>query len=225
MINPPILGNFHAIKTLTINSPSGWWLPSGLTANDCVAAYQPVGAQTLEDSYINLAHPGTNNIVSTGTAPQLVLEGWKALAFASTILDTGIIPSDYDWSVITIFSLSSQYSAPLMAPYAAPFGILLQQNNASGKCYAGSTTSLYDFYRSAYMRYCIAISDRMAYDDGILSSSQGDGVDIPVSSLKYFGGFSLLQSHTVSASAIYNKPITVEQIIAIKDAMYAMLPQ
>lgn len=49
-----------------------WWLAAGITPE---IAYQPKGAASLEDSYVNLANPGTYNAV-VGVAPTLSADGW-----------------------------------------------------------------------------------------------------------------------------------------------------
>ena len=45
-----------------------WWLSGGVSAANCVAAYQPIGATSLAASYTNLANPGTYT-AAPGVAP------------------------------------------------------------------------------------------------------------------------------------------------------------
>lgn len=62
----------------THNSPP-WWLSGGISSNTCAFAYQPKGASSLADSYINLNNPGTNNavVVPTKSAPTWdATNGW-----------------------------------------------------------------------------------------------------------------------------------------------------
>jgi len=47
-----------------------WWLSGGIAAANCVAAYQPKGAASLEASYVNLANPGTYNLTFNGNLEQ-----------------------------------------------------------------------------------------------------------------------------------------------------------
>ena len=53
-----------------------WWLSGGISAANCIAAYQPKGAADLAASYVNLANPGTYN-AAPGVAPTwAAADGW-----------------------------------------------------------------------------------------------------------------------------------------------------
>ena len=53
-----------------------WWLAGGISAANCIAAYQPKGAASLAASYINLANPGTYD-AAPGVAPTFNVDyGW-----------------------------------------------------------------------------------------------------------------------------------------------------
>jgi len=69
-----------------------WYLSGGVPLANCIAAYQPEGADSLVDSYVNLANPGTNN-ATPGNAPAWsAINGWIFDTNLSKYLDTGIIP-------------------------------------------------------------------------------------------------------------------------------------
>jgi hypothetical protein len=74
-----------------------WYLTGGVPLTNCVAAYQPRGAASYAASKINLANPGTYDVVD-GSAPSWdAVNGWK---FVSThYLTTGITPVA-GWSYI-----------------------------------------------------------------------------------------------------------------------------
>ena len=77
-----------------------WWQ---IGDNVVVAAYQPLGAADLADSYINLANPGTFD-AAPGVAPTWAAgTGWQG--DATRHLTTGIIPDD-GWSALVRFSES-----------------------------------------------------------------------------------------------------------------------
>lgn len=79
-----------------------WFLAGGISAANCIAAYQPKGAVDLASSYINLANPGTNN-AAPGVAPTWdATNGWTFNG-TSQYLATGITPSS-NWSVLVRFS-------------------------------------------------------------------------------------------------------------------------
>ena len=54
-----------------------WWLSGGISAGDCVAAYQAIGAANIAASKVNLNDPGTNDI-DVGTDPAFdAATGWS----------------------------------------------------------------------------------------------------------------------------------------------------
>lgn len=83
------------------------WLSGGIAPSNCVAAYHAVGATGLLDSYINRAHPGTNNIPTPSTnKPEFYTSlGWKSIGSLSSRLITDIIHNTVtqDWSVSICF--------------------------------------------------------------------------------------------------------------------------
>lgn len=54
-----------------------WYLPTGVSAANVLAAYHPKGAASLAASYVNKANPGTYNL-SPGNAPILDAYGWDS---------------------------------------------------------------------------------------------------------------------------------------------------
>jgi hypothetical protein len=78
-----------------------WWLSGGISAANCIAAYQPKGAVSYAASKVNLANPGTYN-ATEGTAPAFdTAVGWTFNG-TTMFLETGIVPdlSAQAWSVI-----------------------------------------------------------------------------------------------------------------------------
>ena len=72
-------------------SVDGWWNLSGaINSNDVVLAYQPKGAASLAESYINLVRPGTLD-AAVGVAPTLDALGW--VSAGSARLMTGYVPT------------------------------------------------------------------------------------------------------------------------------------
>lgn len=65
---PPLVAPLVAPLATPGGAVVPWYLLGGVTAAQCVAAYQPKGAADLAASYINLNNPGTLN-ASPGVAP------------------------------------------------------------------------------------------------------------------------------------------------------------
>lgn len=79
-----------------------WWLSGGISAANCIAAYQPKGAASLAASYVNLANRGTYD-AAPGVAPAWnASTGWTGNG-SSTYLTTGIVPGA-SWSMLVRFS-------------------------------------------------------------------------------------------------------------------------
>lgn len=68
---------------------AGWWLAGGISAANCVGAWQGIGAANQAASYINLNNPGTNDL-TLGAAGVTwdVTKGW--LSDGLGWLDTGL---------------------------------------------------------------------------------------------------------------------------------------
>ena len=77
---------------------SPWYLDGAVPAQNCIAAYQPKGANSYAESKINLSNPGTYDAVE-GTAPSWASNtGWVFASAGSTHLKTGIVPNSmYSW--------------------------------------------------------------------------------------------------------------------------------
>lgn len=75
-----------------------WWLTDTVDNGDIEAIYQPIGAASLADSYVNLSNPGTND-ATPGTAPTWAAgTGWT-FDGATTYLETGLTPAS-DWTIL-----------------------------------------------------------------------------------------------------------------------------
>lgn len=80
-----------------------WYLAGGISAANCVAAYQPKGAASLAASYVNLVSPGTYD-AAPGVAPTWAAgTGWTFNG-SSQYLATGVIPVGTTWSAFIQFS-------------------------------------------------------------------------------------------------------------------------
>lgn len=63
-----ILGTSRCLQyRKPVAAAGGWWLPTGVAAANCKAAYRSIGAADLATSLINLNSPGTGDAVKMGT--------------------------------------------------------------------------------------------------------------------------------------------------------------
>ena len=106
---------------LSVQQPRGgaaavdWWLSGGISAANCIAAYQPKGAASLAASYINLATPGTNN-VTIGVAPSFdTTTGWTFNGSTQYLIAGNVIPTnDQKYSIIIQYSNSTTVGGVLV---------------------------------------------------------------------------------------------------------------
>lgn len=104
----------------------GWWLPSGISAANVIAAYAAKGAASQSASYVNLAHPGTNDATEIVAPTWAAATGWGSTGAAG--LSTGIVPTNnQQWSIFVRFSGATTGTKFLFGFYTSEtnaFGIL-----------------------------------------------------------------------------------------------------
>jgi len=97
-----------------------WWNPDGETlggiGGDCVGAYQAKSAATYLASLVNLANPGTNDLVEgNGAVPWAGGTGWGFVTAAAQWFNTGLVPAnDQSWSMLVQFSNSVNPAADVV---------------------------------------------------------------------------------------------------------------
>ena len=70
----------------------GNWWDLGGTITSCVAAYQPKGASSYDNSKINLANPGTHNAVNGTAYPTWsATKGWSFNLYSAQFLSTTVM--------------------------------------------------------------------------------------------------------------------------------------
>lgn len=104
----PFSGPFREPFVAPIFSPGGvtpWYLLGGVTAAQCVAAYQPKGAADLAASKINLAHSGSNDAIA-GVDPSFdTTTGWSFNGTTQYLLTNGLVAAnDQTWSALVRFT-------------------------------------------------------------------------------------------------------------------------
>lgn len=202
------------------NGPNVWWLSGGISAGDCVAAYQAKGAASLAASYSNLNNPGTND-ATLGVAPS-----WAA--------GTG-------WT----FNGTSQY---LVSSIPNANETLLVQFTAPGDCIVAGmyeTTSRWlqlfpsfsgaAYYRnggavsgSTYTSGNIAVTSAKGYKDGTSVGALTGSWSGTATSTLYLGASNnsgtpyFVGACTLVAVARYSRTLTDSEVAAVAAAMAAL---
>ena len=83
-----------------------WYLAGDILPENCIAAYQAIGAADISASMVNLANPGTYDLtVPTGSPPTFnTATGWASTQASPKYWDTGITPVYNTTSYIARFA-------------------------------------------------------------------------------------------------------------------------
>lgn len=179
-----------------------WYTINGqVPLANVIAAYDAKNAANLAASYINLAHPGTND-AAPGFAP-----GWAAgtgwiFDGINHYLTTGIVP-DVDWSVAIRFSAwtSSAFSA-LLGFYSLAGGFMIDQNATNFRYFHGAAAVFVT--GSAWAdNGILGFAAKETYWNGISDGTIGAGGTVynPVHICGYNDGVGNVQKADISIQA------------------------
>lgn len=218
------------IRTIFAGAMAGptipWYLAGGVSQANCVAAYRAQGASSLAASRVNLANPGTYNLVElSGTMTWDATNGWSqstsAIVFTTGI--TGAVAGSWTW--IIKFSGAENGKQPF------------------GSVQAGERMSVTPNYSAASVRYYTVGAETVRTPHltaGILAmagmqpyrNGAADGAEISVTPTTVTDALYLMGSNDgtggVSANfidgyvqgfALYNTALSAAQVLAITTAM------
>lgn len=228
----PFSAPFREPNIAPIFTPGGavipWYLLGGVTAAQCVAAYQPKGAADLAASYVNLNNPGTNN-AAPGTAPTFAAAtGWTFAAASTQYLTTGITPP-----YTATWSFAVQFSGVGAADSAALFG----QLNTNSRHYILPKTSTSRQYTNgsvspASIAGVVASGNMMAAgtkaylngsDEGVtLADGTAAALSIYIGAIHRSASITNYLTGNIQAMAVYNIALSPTQVGLIAAAMAAL---
>lgn len=207
------------------------WLAGGIPRTACVAAYEPICAVSLADSYINRANPGVGTLSLTAGSPSWA-DATGITLNGSTYYSTGITcPANEAWSFVVRYGAAS-VSADNTFPSAV--------GNTGGnpnRCWMtpngsfGSTPGISFGYGSGRLDVsgkqsasgCVmALSSQSGYLNGAAVGALGGSPPTSSFTIQFGRGFNVFAGD-VYAVYIYNAPLTPTQVRAVTDAMN-MLP-
>ena len=230
-------------KIMTIGSPwmriesgkaSGavdWWLAGGISAANCIAAYQAKGAASLAASYVNLANPGTYD-AAPGVAPTWVSgTGWTFNG-SNQYLETGIVPdNDQSWSVFCQFDNGAlNLLRSLIALDDGSGKQFILRHYQSDKTVYGNGSFV--FVASPIASGNLGISGNQGYKNGISdglpiaagAGSIAEDLDLYIAAQRqqHGSGVDAYFSGDIVSVSIYNIVLSVSQITAVTNAMAAL---
>ena len=205
---------------------SFWYLPAGVSAANCVGAFQAIGAADLATSYVNLITPGTGNLIvsATGDAPTFDTSyGW-AFNGTSNLLETQIVPNNQNWSMMIRFSESENVT------WQAIIGI--NTTNANFSIFPQAAANTVNYYNGGTIQIAtrvatgvLGIAGNKGYRNGNVEA--GDMSDWTAANTKKIhigsSGASVFgPSCKIQAVAIFNTTLTPTQMMALYTSMAAL---
>jgi hypothetical protein len=83
-----------------------WWLEGGIDPSTVVAVYQPLGASSLAESYLDLS--GNGHHITLGVAPTFdSAVGWTFNGTSQYLLTDIVPPNNQTWSMVVRYSIAS----------------------------------------------------------------------------------------------------------------------
>ena len=216
-------------NTSSDNSYQNWYLAGSISPLNVVAVYQPLGASSLINSYVNLINPGTYDLTEGVPIDFSTQEGWMCNRYG--YLKTGIIPvNNQTWSII----VKINSFPPLVGGYIIDMG----QNStpyagaALGAGAGGSSTTIFQNGNSLNVANDLMVTGTLAfagnkrYEKGILvtgdivSASQTFTNDLWIGAQNYGGtAIGIPWAGSIEEIAIYNTVLTGDQITAISNLL------
>lgn len=196
-----------------MNDP--WWLAGGVSPENCVAAYQPIGADSLQASYLNLANPGTYN-AAPGVAPGFIAEWGWIFNGTSGYLTTGVtLASGYSLICRFITTGTGETQFGRQWDTSTNDNFLTANANLGGLWTVGGKNIVYNFERGVA---CIA--DRKCYADGsLIGTVASGGTTQGVVSIGNRPSDDRTMAGSIQAFAIYTVTISADQVAAITNAI------
>jgi len=203
-----------------------WYLSGGISAANCIAAYQPKGAANLAASKVNLANPGTYD-AAAGSDPSFDTSyGWSFNG-TSQYLTTGIVPLvNQTWSAIVRFTDFAQTG----------FNALFGSSHAGGKGFIIARTASYYYYNGGALNIATPLADGVSgfagnkgYRNGVAETgtigTDGTNIyDIYIGTFNNVGSptFGAGNTKKIQAFAIYDTVLTSTQMGLLSTAMAAL---
>lgn len=204
-----------------------WWLSGGISAASCIAAYQAKAAASLAASKVNLANPGTFNLVGAA-ASWAAATGW-AWAGGTAIdgYNTGFTQAATNWSFLLRVSGMANPSWYAFGSYTANSQMTaIRPVVASTDMIVANANQYSTQTGAATAAGVIILAGQKLYINGVFVANLNAASSPPVPTF-YIGranGNTTLCTGNVLAAAAYNYDIstTPGAIVAVSAAATAI---
>ena len=214
-----------------------WWLAGGISSANCLAAYQPKGASSLSESYVNIANPGTYDCVEISgvVAPTLISGGWS---FPGSYVDnkanrisTGIATAQSLTLIVRVADVESSNTVTVNIAIGAFNGTARQYvspiytvDNKRGYGYGNASNIRAS--GTAITDGVLALAGTNCYvnktSDGTAGTWVNPASTITIGGAEYVIGGGTALKGTVVCAAIYNVVLTFSEVADVTDAMNAL---
>lgn len=210
-----------------------WWLSGGISAANCIAAYQPKGAASYAASKTNLANPGTYTAAPGRDCSWDATRGWIFNGI-DQYLTTGINPATGAWSMIIRFdnvntTITGSFKCACGADASSSFRFYIAPvvNAGDVRSYgvgggAGGFVNVTGKLASGVMSIAGANCYLNGSPDGTASNSDGGVSTVVIGATHPSGLINSWLPGDVQAFAIYNTTITGPQQSALYIAISAL---
>jgi hypothetical protein len=211
-----------------------WYLPTGISNSNCVAAYQAKGVLSYTVSKVNLVNPGTYNLIDAGHIPDWdTVNGWGG-GNTGKYLNTGISPVTQTWSMFvkttgggtsygTIAGVWNNANNRVFMYHGYTDKVWIANDGITEQDYSPSFTSgVYGF--SGSIAYRNGVAETPALPSGV---SGAVGTNLYLLVLNYDSNGSNPVAYypfygNIQAVAIYNMTLTLAQVTQLTSSMNAL---
>lgn len=218
---------------LQVISPRGgaaipWWLSGGISAANCVAAYQPIGAASYAASKVNLANPGTYDAVDgTATPDWDATYGWRFDKANSEYLVMQKAINGTGWSMVIRYKGAVIGATMYMAGavnYSLYFGLGFRYN---GDVYFAAGNQVYVKISGAPDGGTVVVSGTRGYynadeKSSALTGNTNNGSYIGIGCNLVGGSPSSYFKGDIYAMSVYDTTLNAAQVPAITTAIAAL---
>jgi hypothetical protein len=229
------------------NAQGSWWSAGGISAENCIAAFQPKGAASLAASYVNLASGGATWDAATGNEPTFAAEtGWTFNGSNDyLVVGSGAILTAPPLTIVALVRTSNMTASKTiaaikkttantgwqMATSGAIAGdpIRMQSMLNGSSAYADSTSGYLENTWHVAAGGSASHASRAAFIDGgsmgtdTTTKEVSEDVDITLIGATHNGAqLTGWFEGDIAALAFYNAAITQTQIAAVAAAMAAL---
>lgn len=199
-----------------------WYLAGGVSASNCVGAWQAKGAASYSASLTNLANPGTYDLTE-GSAPSWAADTGWTFDGGSQYLKTGVVIGA-GWS--TLYQYSNVDSWGLIGVWSPArwwFAPYYGSGDNVGYGYGGNLTVASPGLTAGNLGMNSAKAWRNGAADGDTGTSTSTSPrDFWIGCANNDGSALFIGSYKVQALAIYNTGLSDAQMAAVATAMAAL---